>query len=374
MRTKTKAFWYRAAQFIQKDYDCILMFIGLQLLFYLSMNLVRSEILLKKVMEPQYLYQKAYFTEELWTSDQLDEASLLLEGSGVNCVMRWLYAGIGNSSDDAEALLYLSAEALAKKEKIDLAYWNETQNSVLIEGKAKPKSYVRGAERYILIAGLEFQVLDVIEEYEYMAYNVHVNWKNLDEEHRRIFVKYQKDVFEEYEMFFPGFPVQIQSLTMLKGKIDRFEESFTGKKHESGNYNDGKVVYRAFEFKKMKYFYLIMGIFVITGFYFLAELWFRRRRREYLIRRMLGSGGFRLWGISMRDAGIVTVLAFLGAAVIELVQMCMHIFGNVLWHEMLRTLVEAFLIAAGIESVLFVIYISRILEIYPTQGNIESAD
>ena len=115
---------------------------------------------------------------------EIERSWHVLEGAGVNCMLRWIRPTIGPASEKSEALLYLSAEALAKKEKLDLRLWNETPNSVMIEGRMKPMSYMREGKRYISIDGLEFRVLDIILKNELMAYNIHVNWKNLDEEHQ----------------------------------------------------------------------------------------------------------------------------------------------------------------------------------------------
>jgi hypothetical protein len=143
--------------------------------------------------------------------------------------------------------------------------------------------------------------------------------------------------------------------------------------HE-GNYIDTASADRANIYTKMKRFYLIMGGFVITCFYSLTKLWFERRKREFLIRRMLGYGGIRLWGRALREAWCVTFFSFVSSAFILIIQMSLHIVGNLLWHEMLQMLAKAFLIAIGIESTIFALYIARLIEANPTQTQIESAE
>ena len=358
---------------MQKEYDALLLLLGLMLLFYLSMNLSRSAYLIQKTSRPQYLYQKLYFTDGIWSSEMMDEANRMLKGLGVNCIIRDFSLSIGETIDKAEILLCLSVEGIAKKEKLNLSEWNVTPNSVLIEGRMKGRTYVRDKQRFIKMNGLEYPVFGIVAEDEIMGFRVYANWENMDPEHRRVFLDYQDYVHEEFQMVFRGFPIQLQSLTAMQEKADVFEKCFQGKLHVASGYSDGVIQDRTNLYQRLTGFYAAMEFFVLAGFYYLCDLWFKKRKREYLIRRMLGCGFLRLWGRVIMETGLVTVLALAGALMIGMLQYGMHVAGNLLWQEMLATSGKAFLMVIVMEFLTYGIYVSRLTRIYPTQENIESA-
>lgn len=370
IKTRTDRF-RRPADFFTREYDSVLLFVGIFLLFYLGMNLVRAQILMENLLEPEYLYQKEYLMDGFWPEELLDRAVDLFSGCGDNCVIRHVYGGVGYTNDFQELQMYLSAEALVKKKKLDGVRWNETPNSVLIEGRLKPRSYLKNGERWIIITGMEFRVYDIIEEDEILAQSVYLNWVNMDEEHRQRCMERLDYTVNEWRN---DTVIQLQSLTRFREEVDRFEASYEDCLRELGYFYDYEKLDRRDIFEKMKKFYLFMEIAGIICVFYLTKLWFARRKREYLIRRMLGSGMLRLWGRAMKDAGISTGLAFAGAMLLELLQLGMHIAGKLEAKEVLWTLAGAFLITIGIEFTMFGIQVLGLLHIYPTQGNIESAE
>lgn len=369
MKAKIKTWYHQISQFARKEYDSVLLTIGIMLVFYLSMNMVRAQFLYQSVTKPKYLFHKEFMTEENWAGEMLDEVSAFADGAGMNCSVRNCRFSIGSVFDAQEVVLYLSAEAAAKKEKLDLARWNETENSVLIDGRLKKRTYRKDGEDRILIGGLEFVVISVIHDRELFGLNAYANWKNLDREHRQIFLDWTAYVYERFDK---GLLIQMESLT--RGETDWFEDRFQGRMHAVGDFSEGLSYARTYTTSKMKYFYIVMEIFGVFSLYYLSELWFVRRKRDFLIRRMLGCCFFRLWAAGMKEAGTVTLISFAGAILAEMIHIGVNAAGKLLWQELILTVVYSFGIAMAIQMVLFGFHVTGILKIHPTQGNIESAD
>lgn len=355
---------------LEKGYDTVLMFIGLLLLFYLGLNLVRTQILIQNAMEPKYLYQKDYSVDGKRMEEMMDQAAQIFEGKGDNCVIRGVNASIGYTNNYQEILLYLSAEAFEKRERFDLEGWDKTPNSVLIEGRLKGRCYWKDGERWVVISGMEFPVYGIVEENEILAQSVHMKWNNLDEEHRKKYLERQDFCMSYYD----GIPVQIQSLTKLGDEIEDFQALLGNYAKEQKTYKDYTYNARQQTYKKMNILYCIMEIFGLFSIYYLTELWFARRKREFLIRRMLGSSMFSIWGAALREAGGATGLAFGCAMLISMLQMSLHMYGTLGMQDIFMMLASALLITVFLEVLLFGMQLWKIMRISPTQQNIESMD
>ena len=356
--------------FISKEYDSILLFVGIFLLFYLGMNLVRSQILMKNLLEPEYLWQKAYLVHGNWSEESLDGVAELFRDQGDNCVIRSVYGGVGYTNDFQELQLYLSAEAFAKKKKIDVEGWEKAANSVMIEGRLKPRTYLRDGTRWIIISGMEFQVYDIVEKDEILAQSVYLNWNNLDKPHKK---KYMERI-EYANQDRDSAVIQLQSLTQFHDEVESFETKNNNDLRELKRFMDFQKINRQDIFEKMKKFYLFMELAGVFSVYYLTELWFARRKREFLIRRMLGSGLFQIWVSAVKESGTVTGFAFATATLLELLELGLHIAGKLETKEVLYTMVMALLITLVIEFILFGIRIASLIRVYPTQNNIESAN
>lgn len=371
-RTKAKEnMARRLAGFFSREYDSVLLFVGIFLLLYLGMNLVRSRILMENLMKPEYFYQEEYMTDSVWTEDELDHAADLFAGYGDNFVLRGVCGAVGYTNDLQELQLYLSAEALVKKKKLDGVKWNETPNSVLIEGRLKPRSYLRNGERWIIISGMEFRVCEIIDEDEILAQTVLLNWTNMDEEHRKRYLERMHYTVDELR---DGIVVRLQSIVKFQEEAKLFETEYKESLREVKNFGDYQKWRRQEIFEKMLKFYFFMELMGAFCVYYLTELWISRRKREYLIRRMLGSSMLRLLGKAITDAGIATALAFALAVLVERLQLELHIAGKLEVREVLWTTTYALLITLGIEFMMLGIHILRLINVYPTQGNIEMAE
>ena len=369
MKNKESRLSDRMCFFWKKEYDTVLLFIGVTLLFFLGMNLVRTRELIKKATEPRYLYVNDYFTDGKWSEEMMDKAMSLFEGAGDNCVLRDVSAPIGYTNDYQEILLYLSAEALAKKEKIDLVKWNETPNAVLIESRLRSRCYKKDGKMKIIIAGMEFTVYGMIEQNEILAQSVHLNWKNLDDDHRKKYMERQEFYIER--LYNDGIPFQVQSLNKFGDEVARFESAFENKIRASESFYEYSLYWKREIYRKMKILYSVMEAFGIFSIYFLAELWFARRKREFLIRRMLGYSVLRIWGVALKEAGSAILLAFGSAMLILLLQLSLHVTGTLGFQDILQILTESFLFTLLLVMALFGVYIWRIVRINPTQQNIE---
>lgn len=355
--------------FLKKEYDTVLLFIGVTLLFFLGMNLVRTQTLIKKATEPRYLYVNDYFTDGKWSEEMMNRAMCLFEGTGDNCVLRDVSAPVGYTNDYQEILLYLSAEALAKREKIDLAKWNETPNAVLIESRLRSRCYKKDGKMNIIIAGTEFSVYGIIEENEILAQSVHINWKNMDEDHRKKYMERQNFYIER--LYNDGIPLQVQSLNKFGDEVARFERDFENDVRASESFYEYSLYWKREIYRKMKILYSVMEVFGIFSLYFLVELWFARRKREFLIRRMLGYSVLRIWGVALKEAGSAILLAFGSAMLIELLQLSLHVAGTLGVQDVFQILMNSFLFTLLLVMALFGVYIWRIVRINPTQQNIE---
>lgn len=371
MKAKIKTWYYQIDQYIHKEYDSVLLLMGLMMLCYLSMNLVRAQYVYKNASTPKYRFSMEYVMDGIWAGEMLDEVSAWFEGRGDNCSIRGLGGKAGNSLDGGEMVIYLSAEAIAQKEKLDLAQWNEKKNALLIEGQLKNMTYKKNGETCILINDMEFVVYDVINEMELLGRSCYVNWKNLDEEHRRMVLKSLEDRY--IDGVESSQTIQVERLTRFEGEQEEFAERYQEHMHTRLNYEGPFDFARKYLAIKLNAFYLGMLILGLSSLYYIVVLWIQRRKREFLIRRILGFGYFRLVGTAIREAGTVTLLAFGGALLAELVKIGYGTLKSLLWHQLIPALIYSLLITLAMEILLVGSQILFILRICPTQGNIESA-
>ncbi len=362
----------RVFLFCQKEYDSLLLFVGMFLLFYLGMHLIKSQILLNNLNKPDYLYHKEFFLDGPWNKDMLDESSEMLKGSGTNCVIRGFMVSVGLTNDHREVRTYLSAEALAKKEKLDYGEWIKIPNSVLIAGRLLNRTYLREGKKWIIIDGKEFRVYDVIESDVMLAQSVYLNWENLQEDYKEWFTWRLADKYETGG--WNGIPLLFEKLTKFNEEINDFQDYFEEFLTAYKNFDDYEQWERQDLYKKMQKIYSLMELFCLFVIFYLMEVWFTRRKREYLIRRMLGCNVLSLFKTAFISAVWVTGSAFFAAVIVMLLKLCFHMAGNLEVLEVLLTIMGSFVITIGFEILTLGFHVLRLINIYPTQANIESAE
>ena len=360
-------------QFLQKYYDSILLLIGIVLLLYLSMSLVRSHYLHENAVKNRFPFHKEYWMEGLWTDEELNNLCVLFENSGANCCIRDMFLTVGNVLDTKEVILYFATAPLSKNEE-ELLGWDNTPNSVLVDGRLKKEIYRKGEIPYILIDGNEYQVYEIINENEILGLNVHVNWKNMDDEHKKPFLEMFENLYNEMVNGSQSCLIlRIEGKTEPKQAMKDFLNTNADRLRELWDYTDPVKYARSFLASKMEIFYALMVLLGVYCLFFLSEIWISRRKREFLIRRMLGCGYFSiLWG-AIRESNLVVCIAFILATTIELMQIGFHIAGNVLWHQAILVVICAFVFTVVMQMILFGYYVAKLIRIHPTQGNIESA-
>ena len=362
----------RVFLFGQKEYDSLLLFVGMFLLFYLGMNLIRSQILINNLNKPEYLYHKEFFADGIWNKDMFDETFKMLKGSGANCVIRGFMVSVGLTNEHREVRTYLSAEALAKKEKLDYDEWMGIPNSVLIAGRLLNRTYLREGKKWIIIDGIEFQVYAVIESDVILAQSVYMNWGNLEEDYKEWFMWRLADEYDTSG--WNGIPLIFEKLTKFHDEINNFQDQFEDCLTTYENYDDYEQWDRQELYEKMQKIYSVMELFCIFVIFYLMEVWFARRKREYLIRRMLGCNALSLCKTAFRDAILIAGSAFFVAVIVMLLQLCFHIAGKLEVLEVLQTIVGSFIITIGFEILMLGFHVLRLINIYPTQANIEAAE
>jgi hypothetical protein len=296
----------------------------------------------------------------------------MLKGSGANCVIRGFMVSVGLTNEHREVRTYLSAEALAKKEKLDYDEWMGIPNSVLIAGRLLNRTYLREGKKWIIIDGIEFQVYAVIESDVILAQSVYMNWGNLEEDYKEWFMWRLADEYDTSG--WNGIPLIFEKLTKFHDEINNFQDQFEDCLTTYENYDDYEQWDRQELYEKMQKIYSVMELFCIFVIFYLMEVWFARRKREYLIRRMLGCNALRLCITAFRDAVLVTGLAFSTAVIVMLLQLCFHIAGKLEVLEVLQTIVGSFIITIGFEILMLGFHVLRLINIYPTQANIEAAE
>lgn len=374
MKQKKQWFCGFQSEWIHKYYDSFFLMVGLTLLFFLCMSLIRADFAYKNALELIYSYHKEYLPLGVWTKEQFDEICDIFEGTGDNCTARDLTVMVGDVLDIKGAILYFSAEAMAKEKGIDLNGWNETPNAILVEGQLKKEIYHKNGADYIEINGMEYIAYQVINEREYVAQEVHVNWKNLDEEHKNSILSICQPVYENEEECAYGFI--IESKKPFQNEIERFENEFLeriGNLDKSWNYEESFSLVQRYMSSRMKHFYLAMLFLGIYSLYFISEVWFARRKRELLIRRMLGCGFFSiLWSV-MKESGTIILMAAALATFIEMAVIGYMPVGNYFFHQILLIIVFAIVLAIFLQTVLFGLRLIKIMKTEPTQANIEAA-
>ena len=374
MKQNKQRFCSSLSELIQKYYDSILLMVGLTLLFFLCMSLIRADFAYKNAIKLIYSYHKEYLPLSAWTKEQFDEICDIFEGAGDNCMARDLTVMVGDVLDVKGAILYFSAEAMAKEKGINLNEWNGTPNAVLVEGQLKKEIYHGNGADYIEINGMEYIAYQVINEREYVAQEVHVNWKNLDEEHKNSILSVCQPIYENDEECAYGFI--IESKKPFQNEIVSFENIFIeriGNLDKSWNYEESFTLVQRYMSSRMKHFYFAMLILGIYSLYFISEVWFARRKRELLIRRMLGCGFFSiLWSV-MKESGTIILIAATLATFIEMTVIGYMPVGNYFLYQILLIIVFAILLAIFLQTALFGLRLIKLMKTEPTQANIEAA-
>ena len=105
----------------------------------------------------------------------------------------------------------------------------------------------------------------------------------------------------------------------------------------------------------------------------ISEVWFARRKRELLIKRMLGCGFFSiLWSV-MKESGTIILIAATLATFIEMTVIGYMPVGNYFLYQILLIIVFAILLAIFLQTALFGLRLIKLMKTEPTQANIEAA-
>lgn len=371
MKKKIWPLRHKVIQYLQKEYDSILLLIGLTLLFYLCMNLVRAQFIYNSATIPKYRFSKEYTMSGNWTSDMLDETSDWFEGRGYNCSIRCLGGKVGNSLEVGEFFIYLSAEELAKKEKISLEKWNEKKNAILIDGELTKFTYRNHGDTCILINDMEYVVFDIINEVELLGQSSYANWKNMDEDHRQTII--MALMLDERKGVESNRTFQVERLTQFDGQVDEFFKLHDVGLQENFNFQGAYDMPRKYLALKTDLFYVGMVVMGICSLHYILSLWVLRRKRELMIRRMLGFNFWRLVKTLMKECFWITLLSFIIAMALEIGKIGFSVARAMLWHRVTLAIFYSAFISLLIELSLVVFQTLTIIKIYPTHENIEMA-
>lgn len=103
--------------FLKKNYDNVLMMVGLSLTFFLLMNAFHAKFKIDEIQQSRYAFQKWYLCDGEPNVEDADEISKIFRGYGKNCILKNNSVIIGDTYESVEVFICLSGEAFAKKIK-----------------------------------------------------------------------------------------------------------------------------------------------------------------------------------------------------------------------------------------------------------------
>ena len=375
---------YQLLDYLKTYYDNGLLILGFVLSFFLVINCVRllgemETVSNRKSGFPNEFTAEYTMNEEEIQKVDIEKLILVLQEYPVNILLENCYVARGDLLEYMPVSVCISAplgmEFALEKGVLNLKEQSTIDGEILIGKSLKEYVRTKNSKEYITLGGQEFLVGGVLDYVGIDDESVYILWEQLNENQKKDFII----EIENYCLNFNNVNLQItmQSNTSLDTIYQELSEKISTDLYAKIQVADEKEDRDVFDSARKKInvmLSVILLIFSVISCIVISDLWFSRRKKEFLIRKAFGYNMRQIAVVLIKEISKMSLVSLFISILLQMIySYCKH-YGTA---DMRTSIIQIFSLLLGVLAVDGIVMIRpylKISQLNPSQSIIDSAE
>ena len=376
---------YKALDYIRTYYDDLLMMLGFVLTFFLVINCIRLFGEMEMVSKGERSFSNEYIAEYTMNEEEIQNIDIeklisLLQKYQVNVFLENCYVARGDLLEYMPVSVCISSSlgiefSLEKGKVLKLMGEDNIDGEILIGKSLEEYVQIKENKEYITLGGQEFLVGGVLNYVGIDDESVYILWEQLNENQKKNLIT----EIESYCLNYNNVNLQIamQSDTSLDAIYQELSEKISANLYGQIQVADEKEDRDVFDSARKKInvmLSVILLVFSLISCIVISDLWFSRRKKEFLIRKAFGYNMRQIAVLLIKEIGRMSLVSLLVSIPMQMIySFCKH-YGTT---DMITSIIQIFALLIGVLAVDGIVMIRpylKISKLNPSQNIIDSAE
>ena len=376
---------YKMLDYIRMYYDNLLMIVGFVLSFFLVINCIRllGEMEMTSKGEsafPNEFTAKYTMNEEETQKVDIEKLILMLQEYQVNILLENCYVARGDLLEYMPVSVCISSSlgiefSLEKGKVLKLMGEDNIDGEILIGKSLEEYVQIKENKEYITLGGQEFLVGGVLNYVGIDDESVYILWEQLNENQKKNLITEIESYCSNYNNV--NLQIAMQSDTSLDAIYQELSEKISANLYGQIQVADEKEDRDVFDSARKKInvmLSVILLVFSLISCIVISDLWFSRRKKEFLIRKAFGYNMRQIAVLLIKEIGRMSLVSLLVSIPMQMIySFCKH-YGTT---DMITSIIQIFALLIGVLAVDGIVMIRpylKISKLNPSQNIIDSAE
>ena len=375
---------YKVLDYIRTYYDNVLMVLGFVLSFFLVINCIRllGEMEMTSKGEsafPNEFTAKYTMNEEETQKVDIEKLILMLQEYQVNILLENCYVARGGLLEYMPVSVCISTplgmKFVLEKGVLNLKEQGSIDGEILIGKSLKDYVWIKKNKEYITLGGQEFSVGGVLDYVGIDDESVYILWEQLNEEQK-------KDLITEIEKYCLNFnnvnlQITMQSNTSLDTIYQELSEKISTDLYgqiQVAVEKEDRDVFDSARKKINVMLSVILLIFSVISCIVISDLWFSRRKKEFLIRKAFGYNMRQIAVVLIKEISRMSLVSLLISVPLQMIySYCKH-YGTADMRTSIILILDLLIGVLAVDGIVMIRPYLKISKLNPSQSIIDSAE
>ena len=375
---------YKVLDYIRTYYDNVLMVLGFVLSFFLVINCIRllGEMEMTSKGEsafPNEFTAKYTMNEEETQKVDIEKLILMLQEYQVNILLENCYVARGDLLEYMPVSVCISTplgmKFVLEKGVLNLKEQGSIDGEILIGKSLKDYVWIKKNKEYITLGGQEFSVGGVLDYVGIDDESVYILWEQLNEEQK-------KDLITEIEKYCLNFnnvnlQITMQSNTSLDTIYQELSEKISTDLYgqiQVAVEKEDRDVFDSARKKINVMLSVILLIFSVISCIVISDLWFSRRKKEFLIRKAFGYNMRQIAVVLIKEISRMSLVSLLISVPLQMIySYCKH-YGTADMGTSIILILDLLIGVLAVDGIVMIRPYLKISKLNPSQSIIDSAE
>ncbi len=375
---------YKVLDYIRTYYDNVLMVLGFVLSFFLVINCIRllGEMEMTSKGEsafPNEFTAKYTMNEEETQKVDIEKLILMLQEYQVNILLENCYVARGDLLEYMPVSVCISTplgmKFVLEKGVLNLKEQGSIDGEILIGKSLKDYVWIKKNKEYITLGGQEFSVGGVLDYVGIDDESVYILWEQLNEEQK-------KDLITEIEKYCLNFnnvnlQITMQSNTSLDTIYQELSEKISTDLYgqiQVAVEKEDRDVFDSARKKINVMLSVILLIFSVISCIVISDLWFSRRKKEFLIRKAFGYNMRQIAVVLIKEISRMSLVSLLISVPLQMIySYCKH-YGTADMRTSIILILDLLIGVLAVDGIVMIRPYLKISKLNPSQSIIDSAE
>lgn len=375
---------YKVLDYIRTYYDNVLMVLGFVLSFFLVINCIRllGEMEMTSKGEsafPNEFTAKYTMNEEETQKVDIEKLILMLQEYQVNILLENCYVARGDLLEYMPVSVCISTplgmKFVLEKGVLNLKEQGSIDGEILIGKSLKDYVWIKKNKEYITLGGQEFSVGGVLDYVGIDDESVYILWEQLNEEQK-------KDLITEIEKYCLNFnnvnlQITMQSNTSLDTIYQELSEKISTDLYgqiQVAVEKEDRDVFDSARKKINVMLSVILLIFSVISCIVISDLWFSRRKKEFLIKKAFGYNMRQIAVVLIKEISRMSLVSLLISVPLQMIySYCKH-YGTADMRTSIILILDLLIGVLAVDGIVMIRPYLKISKLNPSQSIIDSAE